>query len=208
MAWTFKNQSLLLTVIAGFGVLVAALGAMSSIGHNVVLTLLVALIAGITWIAYCAHVRQHALGQLLGYLKQVLRGKLDESKQLQQVTTCVEVGELSVSLGDLLDWLSLVHSGTEALSNGDLTIWLDARSNEDQIARSFTSAQDAVRGVVGEARTMVEQASLGRHQSDNTASRYQGVFGELIEQLNELMIASSAPIMLATHSIKARMRCR
>lgn len=194
MAWTFKNQSLLLTVIAGLGVLVAALGAMSSIGHNVVLTLLVGLMAGITWIAYCAHVRQHALGQLLGHLRQVLRGKLEESKQVQLVSTGDEVGDLAVSLRDLRDWLSQIHTGTEALSNGDLTIWLDARSDEDQIARSFTSAQDAVRGVVGEAKTLVEQAALGRYQSEAISSRYQGVFGELIEQLNELMLASSTPI--------------
>ena len=113
MAWTFKNQSLLLTVIAGFGVLVAALGAMSSIGHNVVLTLLVALIAGITWIAYCAHVRQHALGQLLGYLQQVLRGKLEESKQVKLVSIGDEVGDLAVSLRDLRDWLSQIHAGAE-----------------------------------------------------------------------------------------------
>jgi methyl-accepting chemotaxis protein len=129
----------------------------------------------------------------IGHLKQLLRGKLEESKLVQQATPEDEVGELLVSLRELRDWLSGIHAGTEALSKGDLTIWLDARSDQDQIARSFTKAQDAVRGVVGEARTLVEQAALGRHQSEVT-SRYQGVFGELFEQLNALMLASATPI--------------
>ena len=106
-----------------------------------------------------------------------------------------EVGVLAESFRKLLVYVNEVAEGVHALSVGDVSREVKARSSADLLAKNFGQAQEALRGMLTESSALISAAQQGELSQRADASRFQGGYRDLVKGMNGVLEAVEKPVM-------------
>jgi methyl-accepting chemotaxis protein len=95
-----------------------------------------------------------------------------------------EVGRLAEAFRGTISYLQEVARGAAAVAEGDLSTPLVLRSEEDQLGRSFQSAQASLRRVVEDLDRLTRAAVEGRLDVRADAARHRGDYRRIVDGAN------------------------
>ncbi len=105
-----------------------------------------------------------------------------------------EIGTLAQAFRGLINYSKETARIAEALSRGDLTISINARSPQDILSHSFLRVCETLRNLVAETNTLLEAAREGNLHIRGNVTSFQGVYADFIQGLNTMLEAVVAPI--------------
>jgi methyl-accepting chemotaxis protein len=108
-----------------------------------------------------------------------------------------EVGRLAEAFRRLITYIKGVAEAAEALGRGDLTAQVETKSDQDVLSQSFARAMGRLRDMVGEIKSLIQAAKEGKLTTRGDTSRFEGVFVDVIDGVNEMLDATLAPIQEA-----------
>lgn len=113
-----------------------------------------------------------------------------------------ELGTLATGLQSTLDYLAGLGRAADALGHGDLAVEIEARSEKDEVAKSFQSARDTLRNVVGEVQSLIVAAEAGDLAQRVDACSYRGAYRDLVEGLNSMLDSVTRPLQEAVATLE------
>jgi methyl-accepting chemotaxis protein len=135
---------------------------------------------------------QRMLARVLLMSQGDVSGKFDTA-------TTDEVGQLSTALETMTASLRAKADVAVAISQGDLTMQVEACSEHDVLAQSFRRATDTLRQIVVEIQALTTAAQEGRLDTRGNAMCFEGVFADVISGINAMLDAVLSPIQEAAH---------
>lgn len=87
------------------------------------------------------------IGQMREVAGQLAKG---DTNQIIGHESRDEIGSLAQSLRDVVIYNQTIARACEALGRGDVTVGVEPKSDQDQLARNFTDAVSAIRGTIRE----------------------------------------------------------
>jgi methyl-accepting chemotaxis protein len=105
-----------------------------------------------------------------------------------------EIGVLAESFRKLIAYIQEVSAAAHALSIGDVTKDVRARSEADVLAKNFSAAQSALRGLLSETTTLISAAESGDLSHHADATKFQGAYKELLGGMNRMIDGVERPM--------------
>jgi methyl-accepting chemotaxis protein len=139
------------------------------------------------------------LRQMLGVAKQVAVGNLDNDVDYRARD---ELGTLADSFRALMAYIKGVAGAAKALNRNDRTYTIVPQSEHDRLSQNFLSINAALYGLVDETQTIIQAAQAGQLQVRGNVTKFQGVYAELLQGLNETLDAIAAPLHEATAALQ------
>jgi len=99
----------------------------------------------------------------------------------------------------LLLYFQNVAAAAEALSQGKLDAHVTTESEQDVISRNFI----ALRAMIEETRWLIRQAKEGRLNARGDGGKFQGVYRDLVEAINQMMDVIVLPVNEASEALQA-----
>jgi methyl-accepting chemotaxis protein len=131
------------------------------------------------------------VGQMAEIANRIAAGDIE---QVVAYRSRDEVGALAKAFRGLIDYIKGIARAAEALSKGDLSVRVVAKSERDALSKSFSRASEALCGLVDETRILIQAAREGRLDVRGDVTRFQGAYAELIEGINEMLDTILLPI--------------
>ena len=113
-----------------------------------------------------------------------------------------EIGSLTQSFQKLIEYIKSISRVADAISRGDLTVQVDARSKKDVLSQSFLRAMTTLQSLVEETGRLIEAAREGRLSQRGDAAKFQGAYRELLDGINRMMDTVSVPINDAAETLE------
>jgi methyl-accepting chemotaxis protein len=122
---------------------------------------------------------------------EIAQGRI--SQQIE-VTSQDEIGTLGTAFRGMVDYIGGISKAADRLASGDLSATVQVRSEHDVLSRSINRATETLRGIVGEANTVIDAAKNGDLSKRGNAAQFQGAYHELIAGTNAMLDAVVEPI--------------
>jgi methyl-accepting chemotaxis protein len=135
------------------------------------------------------------LWQMLVVARQVAVGDLDKEVTYRARD---EIGTLADAFRALIAYVKGVAGAAEALNRNDRTYTIVPQSEHDRLSQNFLSINAALYGLVDETRAIIQAAQAGQLQVRGNVTKFQGVYAELLQGLNDTLDAIAAPLHEAT----------
>jgi methyl-accepting chemotaxis protein len=150
----------------------------------------------------------------LGLLTTAARGlALGNVEQRIEITQRDELGQLGDAMQDMISAQREIASAAKSITNGDLSVSVTARSEQDALGHAFIALRATVQALIADTNTLVSAAQEGNLKVRGDLSRYQGSYRELVQTVNALVDAMATPVdetsrvlgKLADRDLTARM---
>jgi methyl-accepting chemotaxis protein len=105
-----------------------------------------------------------------------------------------EIGMLADAFASLVQFVNASASAADAMSRGDLSVQLHARSAQDALAHSINRTADTLRHLNDEVLVLVQAAREGRLDVRADESRFDGAYRTLLAGINDMVSVSAAPV--------------
>jgi methyl-accepting chemotaxis protein len=135
------------------------------------------------------------LKQLENAANRIVRGDVNFNIDIHQGD---EIGVLAESFRELVRYFQNVAAAAEALSQGELDANVTSESNQDVISRNFI----ALRAMIEETRWLIQQAKEGHLSARGDGAKFQGVYRDLVEAINQMMDVIVLPVREASESLE------
>ncbi|MBY0492013.1 MAG: HAMP domain-containing protein, partial [Gemmatimonadaceae bacterium] len=123
------------------------------------------------------------------------RGELDITVD---VASRDEIGDLARSFTDMVHAQQRMAQGAAAISAGDLSVQMQARSDKDTLGQAFIALRSAIHGMISETSALVIAAKAGRLNTRGEATKFTGAYRELVQGINDTLDAVVQPITEAS----------
>jgi methyl-accepting chemotaxis protein len=98
----------------------------------------------------------------------------------------------------LVDYIQGVAGAADALSRNDRSYRVVPRSAQDVLSKKFIAITSALYGMIDETEALIKAAQEGRLQERGNAAKFEGVYRELVQGINNMLDAVVAPLSEAT----------
>ncbi len=132
-----------------------------------------------------------AVQSLSNAATEIARGQIE---QQIVVNSRDEIGTLGTAFQGMVEYISGISKAADRLASGDLSSTVEVRSEHDVLSRSINRATETLRGIVGEANTVIDAAKHGDLAKRGNAGQFQGAYFELINGTNAMLDAVVEPI--------------
>lgn len=105
-----------------------------------------------------------------------------------------EIGQLADSLRQLVGYIKGTADAADRLARGDLSRDVTPRSEVDALGNSFVQMAESQRKLTERVSSLVENARAGQLDARADLSELEGAYRDLLEKLDAMMVAVSAPI--------------
>ncbi|HQU83250.1 MAG TPA: methyl-accepting chemotaxis protein [Pyrinomonadaceae bacterium] len=105
-----------------------------------------------------------------------------------------EIGELAKAFRNLTSYLNDVARGVQSVGNGDLTVNISPRSQNDTLAANLGQTVQSMKDIMTELDKLIGAAKQGRLDERGETARFKGVYAELVGGLNQMMDSVMKPI--------------
>ncbi len=105
-----------------------------------------------------------------------------------------EIGILADSFRELKSYVEDARNAAEALGNGDLTVNITPRSDQDALSRSIKNAVSTQQKLIAETGKLTRAAVEGRLSARADASQFKGSYKELVQGMNDTLDAVISPV--------------
>ncbi len=152
------------------------------------------------------------LGKAVDMMKAMSGGNFGTRLKMEQTD---EVGELAKNMDTFADALQIHFLGSlKKISEGDLNVYLPARSDRDEIAPAINNTVTALKGLVDEANSLITAAVEGKLDTRGNENKFMGGYKEIVKGVNELLNAVILPVkegsdvlaVMATGDLTVRMK--
>jgi methyl-accepting chemotaxis protein len=130
---------------------------------------------------------------------KIASGDID---QVIEVESKDEIGILANAFNELAEYIKGIAGAADALHRGERTCAVVPKSEKDILSRHFISVSTTLYALVDEIDVVVQSARSGNLAQRGTAAKFQGVYQELIEGLNEILDAISTPLNEAAGALQ------
>jgi methyl-accepting chemotaxis protein len=140
-----------------------------------------------------------AVGDLTAHVEIIKRGD--------------EVGTLYRSFHALIEYIRGLSGAIEGLSRNDLSINLEPKSSQDMLSKNIQRTIQTLRDLAEETKAMTRFALEGNLSQRGDASKFQGVYADVVKGMNTTFEAVVAPFnetaiileRMASHDLTARL---
>lgn len=119
---------------------------------------------------------------------------LGDVQQTIHVTSTDEMGQLAGSMQRMVDAQKSLAVAATAVSAGDMTVAVSARSDKDALGHAFVHLRGTMEALVSETSTLVTAAKAGQLNTRGDANRFQGAYRDLVQGINDTLDAVVSPI--------------
>lgn len=140
------------------------------------------------------------INRLVSEAKKLSKGDVDVDVKTDLKD---EIGELMVAFGEMADNIKLQAEAAGRIAEGDLTLEIVPRSDEDLLGISMVSVIDTLKSLVNEAETLTDAAINGELGTRGDLEKFSGGYREIIEGFNGALDAIVEPLNTALPYIKA-----
>jgi methyl-accepting chemotaxis protein len=105
-----------------------------------------------------------------------------------------ELGSLADSFRALVTYIREVAAAAQALSDGDVSIEVRARSESDVLSKSFLAVQTSLQRMMDATSCLIRSAGEGNLARRANPSTFQGGYAELVGDMNRLLDTVAAPL--------------
>ncbi|RPI28194.1 MAG: methyl-accepting chemotaxis protein [Acidobacteria bacterium] len=109
-----------------------------------------------------------------------------------------ETGLLADAFREVIEYVQSAARAAEALSRGDLSVRLAARSDHDVLARSYTRMTNTLSELIQQITVLIRAAQEGRLDMRGDSSRFEGGYRELLNGVNQMLDSTVAPLTEAS----------
>jgi methyl-accepting chemotaxis protein len=125
-----------------------------------------------------------------------------------------EVGTLYKSFRSLVDYIKGLSGAIEGLSRNDLSVKIEPKSPQDVLSMNIQRTIQTLRDLAEETRNLTKSASEGNLSQRGNASKFQGVYADVVNGMNTTFEAVVGPFnetaaaleSLAAHNLTARVK--
>ncbi len=136
------------------------------------------------------------LKKLENAARRIVRGDIDFQIDIQRAD---EIGVLAESFRELVRYFKNVAAAAEALSQGKLDAKVAAESDQDVLSKNLI----ALRTMMEETHWLIQQVQEGHLSARGDAAKFQGVYRDLVEAINQMMDVIVLPINEASATLQA-----
>jgi methyl-accepting chemotaxis protein len=138
----------------------------------------------------------------------------DLTVQVDAIRSNDEVGTLSKSFQSLVQYIQGLSSAIEGLSKNDLSVNIQPKSPQDALSLNIQTTIQTLRDLAEETKNMTRFALEGNLSQRGDASKFQGVYADVVNGMNTTFEAVVSPFnetavvleKLADHDLTARVR--
>lgn len=138
----------------------------------------------------------------------------DLTVQIETTKRGDEVGVLNRSFHSLIGYIRDLSSAIEGLSKNDLSVNIEPKSPQDQLSLNIQRTIQTLRDLAEETKRMTRFAMDGNLGQRGDASRFQGVYADVVDGMNTTFEAVVDPFnetasvleKLADHDLTARVK--
>jgi methyl-accepting chemotaxis protein len=105
-----------------------------------------------------------------------------------------ELGRLADAFRAMIEYIGGVAHAADALARGDLSHNVVPRSDADVLSKNMRRATDTLRALVTEAQTLIDSARSGDLSRRGDASRFEGAYASLVQEIGAMQDALVAPL--------------
>jgi methyl-accepting chemotaxis protein len=105
-----------------------------------------------------------------------------------------EIGALSESFRQVVDYLKASSDAVDALTRGDLTAASKVRSEHDVLSRNLNLAVNTLQSLREETNLLTQAAVEGQLSTRGNAGKFQGGYREIVAGINETLDAVIGPV--------------
>jgi methyl-accepting chemotaxis protein len=167
----------------------------ASSNRALLVTILVALFGSVALGTYLTLSITRPLGVVTAAADRLARGDVDQTIAHQSKD---ELGQLAESFRGLIGYIQGLARAAEAVSRGDTSVELTARSDRDTLSGNFTKLNGVLKALVLETRTLITATQDGELTARGDAGKFSGEFAEMVSGMNTMMDAVLAPTQEAS----------
>ena len=132
------------------------------------------------------------------YLDRIAKGDIP-----QKITEAYsgDFNEIKNNLNGLIESLHVLTQAARAISNGDLSVHVATRSEEDILAIAFQHMIETIRKLIEEMNILVESAVEGRLGSRGDVSKFNGDYAAIVSGVNATLDAVIEPLNVAAEYV-------
>lgn len=97
-----------------------------------------------------------------------------------------ELGRLARSFNEMIDYIKSVSDAAASLSNGNIKIEINPRSEKDTLSKNFISVINSISGLINDTNELSKAVLEGNIKKKSETSKFHGAFRELSENLNKI----------------------
>ena len=131
------------------------------------------------------------IAKLTGLAQQFAKGDLNQSVAIEQGD---EVGQLAGAFREMGDALRVKADAAEQIAQGNLSLDLEAASQEDTLGHAMINMVDSLKKMNSEIVGLVDAAVAGKLDTRGDADQFQGDYAEIIQGVNNTLNAVIEPI--------------
>ena len=105
-----------------------------------------------------------------------------------------EIGTLAAAFRGMVDYIKGIAGAADALSRGDLTAEVVAKSEQDVLSQNFRRVTETLRELIAEIKQLVQTAQAGQLDRRGDATKFQAGYHEAVQSINALLDAVVTPI--------------
>ena len=129
--------------------------------------------------------------QIAKCAKSIAQGNFDQKIEHRSGD---ETGLLADAFRDLIDYVQDAAGAAEALSRGDLSVRLVARSEHDVLARSYMTMTSTLGDLIRQITVLIKAAHDGQLDLRADGARFQGGYRELLDGVNQMFDTVVEPL--------------
>jgi len=174
----------------------------SAVNFATVLLVVLALIVGTVVAAlgwFIANMINNPLKNVVEKLQAVSNGDINQTFDYQSKD---EIGELANAYRNLNGYIKDIAVAVEGLGRGDLSANVTARSSQDVLAVSVKETVNSLQNVTKELGSLIDDAKEGKLSNRGDASKFRGVYQELVGGVNQMLDAVTTPINEASEVLE------
>lgn len=133
------------------------------------------------------------LDMMRAYIEQIATGSLP-GKIIDEYKGCFH--DVKNSLNGLIDYFHELSRIADAVANGDLSIRIAPRSEQDKVALSFQQMSEALRQFVAEMHSLIGAIAEGQLETRGNVALLQGDFTKVVRGVNGMLDTIIDPLTL------------
>jgi methyl-accepting chemotaxis protein len=134
------------------------------------------------------------LGNIAEISKRISLGDVNQSVDYQSGD---EVGSLAESFRALIDYIHNLSEMLERMANGDLSVSVQPKSDQDLLTKSYLRTVASVKALTADAVMLSEAATQGKLTTRADASKHQGDYRKIVQGVNDTLDAVIDPLNVA-----------
>lgn len=135
---------------------------------------------------------KNPLNQAVNMIQEMSKGHLSDRMKLQQKD---ELGILATAIDQLAEDLQInLVAVLKKVADGDVSTWLTAKNDKDEITPAMINVHKALNGLMSETKMLTDSALNGQLSVRGNVKKYRGGYQVILQGINDTLDAVMDPI--------------